>query len=114
MGNKLETGKDLKNFREKCRDCNQINQTSKIPNNIFTESLNSPEKTAAILFNCLKNLKGKIMEISASSKETKATQIKGGKQKSDVTDSAELYIWQAGWLWGDKKAKNELITNQQT
>ena len=66
----------------------QSDKSNKIPNNIFTESLNSPEKTAAILFNCLKNLKGKIMEISASSKETKATQIKGGKQQSDLTDSA--------------------------
>ena len=54
------------------------------------------------------------MEISASSKETKATQIKGTKQQSDLTDSAYLYIWQAKWLWGDKKAKNELITNLQT
>lgn len=66
----------------------QSDKSNKIPNNIFTESLNSPEKTAAILFNCLKNLKGKIMEISASSKETKATQIKDTKQQSDLTDSA--------------------------
>ena len=66
----------------------QSDKSNKILNNIFTESLNSPEKTAAILFNCLKNLKGKNMEISASSKDTKATQIKGGKQQSDLTDSA--------------------------
>ena len=66
----------------------QSDKSNKILNNIFTESLNSPEKTAAILFNCLKNLKGKITEISASSKETKATQIKGTKQQSDLTDSA--------------------------
>ena len=85
LSNKSETGKDPKKFREERRDCNQINQTSNILNNIFTKSLNSPDNSAAILFNCLKNLEGKIMEISGSFKETKATQIKGEKQLSDLT-----------------------------
>ena len=67
--------------------CNQINHTSNIPNNIFTESLNSPDNTAAILFYCLKNLGGKHFEDIWTSKETKASQIKGEKLISDLTDS---------------------------
>lgn len=58
-------------------------------NNIFTGNLNSPDSDA-ILFNCPKNVKWKIKEISKLSKGTKASQIKGMKQPSDLTDSVQL------------------------
>ena len=86
LSNKSESEKDQKKFREEGPDCNQINQKSNTPDNIFTESLNSPDSSAGILFNCLKNLEGKIMEISGSSKETKVTQIKGEILFSYISD----------------------------
>ena len=58
-------------------------------NNIFTGNLNSPDSDA-ILFNCPNNVKWKIKEISKLSKGTKASQIKGMKQPSDLTDSVQL------------------------
>ena len=46
LSNKSETEKDQKKFREEGPDCNQINQKSNTPDNIFTESLNSPDSSA--------------------------------------------------------------------
>ena len=68
LSDKSETGEDPKKDREGSLDCSQIIQTSDIPNDIFTESLNSPG-CVAILFNCLKNLESKMKEIPVSSKE---------------------------------------------
>ena len=82
LSNKSETGEDPKKVGEGSLDCSQINQTSDIPDDIFTKSLNSPD-CVAILFNCLKNLESKMREISVSSKETTASQIKGEKKLSD-------------------------------
>ena len=76
MSDKSETCEDLKKIREGSLDCSQINQTSDIPDNGFTESLNSSDY-AAILINCFRNLESKMREISVSSKETTASHIKG-------------------------------------
>ena len=84
--NKSETGEDPKKVREASLDCSQISQTSDILDDISTESLNSPD-CVAISFNCLKNLKSKMREISVFSKEKIASQIKVEKQLSDLTDS---------------------------
>ena len=89
MNNKSETGENQKEVREGSLDYSQIGQTSDIPDDIFSESLNSHD-CVAILFNCLKNLKSKMREISVSSKETTASQIKGEKQLFDLTDSVQL------------------------
>ena len=89
LSDKSETGEDPDKVREGSLDCSQISQTSDIPDDIFTESLNSPD-CIAILFNCLKNLESKTREISVSSKETIASQIKGEKQLPDLTDSVQL------------------------
>ena len=107
---KSETGEDPKKVRESSLDCSQISQTSDIPDDIFTESLNSPD-CVAILFNCLKNLESKMREISVSSKETTASQIKGKKQLSDLTDSVQLISDQFDEYERDRKAKDELIIN---
>ena len=82
LSKKSETGEDPKKVREGSLDCSQVSQTSDTPDDIFTERLNSPD-CVAILFNCLKNLESKMREISVSSKETTASQIKGEKKLSD-------------------------------
>ena len=110
LSDKSETGEDPKKVREGSLDCSQISQTSDIPDDIFTESLNSPD-CVAILFNCLKNLESKMREISVSSKETTASQIKGKKQLSDLTDSVQLISDQFDEYERDRKAKDELIIN---
>ena len=86
LSDKYETGEDSKKVREGCLDCSQISQTSDIPDDVFTKNLDSPD-CVVILFNCLKNLESKMKEISVSSKETTASQIKVEKQLSDLTDS---------------------------
>ena len=79
LSDKSETGEDPKKVREQSLEFSQISQTSDIPDDIFTKSLNSPDYVA-ILFNCLKNLESKMKDISVSSKKTTASQIKGEKQ----------------------------------
>ena len=78
LSDKSETGEDPKKVGEGSLQCSQISQASYISDDIFTESLNSPD-CVAILFNCLKNMESKMREISVSSKGTTATQIKGEK-----------------------------------
>ena len=53
-------------------------------------------------------------EISVSSKETTASQIKGEKQLSDLTDSVQLISDKFDEYERDKKAKDELIIKLQT
>ena len=113
LSDKSETGEDLKKVREGSLDCSQISPTSDIPDDSFTKSLNSPD-CATVLFNCLKNLESKMKEISASSKETTARQIKGEKQLSDLTDSIQLISDKFDEYEEDRKALNELIIKLQT
>ena len=113
LSDKSEIGKDPKKVREGNLDCSQISQTSDMPDDIFTESLNSPD-CAAILSNCLKNLESKMREISVSSKETAASQIKDEKQLSDLTDSVQLISDKFDEYEKDKKTKDELIIKLQT
>ena len=77
------------------------------------KSLNFPD-CVAILFNCLKNLESKMKEISVSSKEATASQIKGEKQLSDLTDSVQLISDKSNEYEKDRKAKDELIMKLQT
>ena len=58
LSDESEIGEDTKKVREGSLDRTQISQASDIPDDIFTESLNSPD-CVAILFNCLKNLESK-------------------------------------------------------
>ena len=113
LSDKSETREDPKKVREGSLDCSQISQTSDILDDIFTESLNSPD-IVEILFNCLKNLESKMREISVSSKETTASQIKGEKQMSDITDSVLLISEKFDEYEKDRKAKDELIIKLQT
>ena len=55
LSDKSEIEEDPKKVREGSLDFSQISQTSDIPDDIFTKSLNSAD-CVAILFNCLKNL----------------------------------------------------------
>ena len=109
----LKLEEDPKKAREGSLDCSQISQTSDIPDDVFTKSLNSPN-CVAILFNCLKNLESKIKEISVSSNETTASQIKGEKQLSDLTDSVQLISDKFDEYEKERKAKDELIMKLQT
>ena len=109
----MKLGEDPKKAREGSLDCSQISQTSDIPDDVFTKSLNSPN-CVAILFNCLKNLESKMKEISVSSKETTASQIKGEKLLSDLTNSVQLISDKFDEYEKDRKAKDELIMKLQT
>ena len=111
LSDKSETGEDPKKVREGSLDCSQISETSDIPDDIFTKSLNSPD-WVAILFNCLKNLESKMKEISVSSKETTASPIKGEKQLSDLIDSKQLISGKFDEYKKDRKAKK--WTNNET
>ena len=113
LSDKSDIGEDPKKVREVSLDCSQISQTSDIPDDIFTESLNSRD-CVAILFNCLKNLESKMKEISVSSKKTTASQIKGEKQLSDLTDSVQLISDKFNEYEKDRKAKDELTMKLQT
>ena len=113
LSDKSETGEDPKKVREGSLDCSQISQTSGIPDDIFTKTLNSPD-CVAILFNCLKNLESKMKEISVSYKETTTSQIKGEKQLSDLTDSVQLISDKFNEYEMDRKAKDEPIMKLQT
>ena len=113
LSDKYETGEDSKKVREGCLDCSQISQTSDIPDDVFTKNLDSPD-CVVILFNCLKNLESKMKEISVSSKETTASQIKGEKQLSDLTDSFQLISDKFDEYKKDRKAKDKLIMKLQT
>ena len=53
-------------------------------------------------------------EISVSSKETTASQIKGEKQLSDLTDSVQLISDQFNEYEKERTAKDELIMKLQT
>ena len=112
LSNKSETGEDPKKVREGSLDCSQISQTSGIPDDIFTKTLNSPD-CVAILFNCLKNLESKMKEISVFSKETTASQIKGEKEMSDLTNFVQLISDKFDEYEKDRKAKDELIMKLQ-
>ena len=101
LTNKSETGEDPWKIREGNLDCSQISQTSDIPEDVFTESFNSAD--------CLN-----VSRIwNVSSKETKASQIKGEKQLSDLTDSVQVISDRFGEYEKDSKAKDELITKLQ-
>ena len=75
LNDKSETGEDPKKVREGNLDFIQISQASDIPDDIFTESLNSPDYVT-LLLNCLKNVETKMREILVSSKEKAGNQIK--------------------------------------
>ena len=65
--NKSENREDQKQIKEVNLNCTKISETSDIPDDIFTESLNSND-FIVILFSCLKILESKIRKIPASSK----------------------------------------------
>ena len=113
LSDKSETGEDPKEVREGSLDCSQISQTSDIPDDIFSDILNSPD-CVAILFNCLKSLESKMKEITVSSKETTASQIKDEKQLSDLTNSVQLISDKFDEYEKDRMAKDELIMKLQT
>ena len=52
--------------------------------------------------------------VSVSYKEIRASQVKGEKQLSDLTDSIQLIYGKVDEYERDRKAKDELITKLQT
>ena len=52
--------------------------------------------------------------VSVSYKEIRASQVKGEKQLSDLTDSIQLIYDKVDEYERDRKAKDELITKLQT
>ena len=113
LSNKSEAGEDRKKVREGSLDCNQISQTSDIPDDVLTKRLNCPD-CVAILFNSLKNLESKMREILVSSKETTAYQIKGEKKLSNLADSVQLISHKFDKYEKDRKARVKLIVKFQT
>ena len=64
-----------------------------------------------ILFNCLKNLEAKVMEIYEQGNENKNMHIKGEKQLVDLAESVKFMTSKFDKLETDRKEKEKIINN---
>ena len=64
-----------------------------------------------ILFNCLKNLEAKVMEIYEQGNENKNMHIKGEKQLVDLAESVKFMTSKFDELEKDRKEKEKIINN---
>ena len=64
-----------------------------------------------MLFNCLKNLEGKVMEIYEQGNENKNIHIKGEKQFLDLADSVKFMTSKFDELEKDRKEQEKIINN---
>ena len=64
-----------------------------------------------ILFNCLKNLETKVMEIYEHGNENKNMHIKSEKQLVDLSDSVKFMTSKFDELEKDQKEKEKMINN---
>ena len=96
--------------RKKIRDGSSASTTEDC--DVFKEGLESPE-CKKILFNCLKNLQGKVTEIFNLAQDTRNIQIKGDKQLEELKSSVEVmsdkfYEYKKG-----RKEKEKIINGLQ-
>ena len=77
---------------------------------VFGDGLESAN-CKALLFNCLKNLEGKVREIFDLANTTNESQIKGEQQLKCLTDSVEFISARFDEYEADRKKKDEMINS---
>ena len=100
--NKEEGAKKLKEGSLNTR------RASDIPDEIFTESLKSPD-CVNTLFSCIKNVEKQITQIFESTNEIKEGQIKGEKQLAELTEAIDFSSNKFDEYEKDRKEKEERI-----
>ena len=83
-------------------------RASDIPDEIFTESLKSPD-CVNTLFSCIKNVEKQITQIFESTNEIKEGQIKGEKQLAELTEAIDFSSNKFDEYEKDRKEKEERI-----
>ena len=83
-------------------------RASDIPNEVFTNSLKSPD-CVNILFSCIKNVEKQITQIFENTKELKEGQIKGEKQLAELTGAVDFISNKFDEYEKDRKEKEERI-----
>ena len=97
------------------KDCNtRIKEASSASfadeGDVFNEDIDSLG-CWEILFNCLKNLEAKVMEIYEQGNENKNIHIKGEKQLVDLAESVKFMASKFDELGKDRKEKEKIINN---
>ena len=77
---------------------------------VFNEGIDSLG-CREILFNCLKNLEAKVMEIHEQGNENKNMHIKGENQLVDLAESVKFITSKFDELEKDRKEKEKIINN---
>ena len=83
-------------------------RASDILDEVFTESLKSPDYVN-ILFSCIKNVEKEIKQIFELTKEMKKWQIKGEKQLAELTEAIDFISNKFDEYEKDRKEKEERI-----
>ena len=96
--------------RKKIRDGSSASNTDNC--DVLEEGLESSE-CKEILFNCLRNLQEKVIEIFNLAQETKNMQIKGDKQLEELKSSVEVMSDKFDEYEKDRKEKEKIINGLQ-
>ena len=96
--------------RKKIRDGSSESTTGNY--DVFEEGLDSPE-CKEIVFNCLRNLQGKVTEIFNLAQDTRNMQIKGDKQLEGLKSSVEVMSDKFDEYEKDRKEKEKIINGLQ-
>ena len=106
--------KDLSDTSKRDEDPNKIREASSAnfadESDGFNEDIDS-SGCREILFNCLKNLEAKVMEIYEQGNENKNMHIKGEKQLVDLAESVKFMTSKFDELEKDRKEKEKIINN---
>ena len=106
--------RDLSDTSKTDEDSKKIREASSASfvdeGDVFNEGIDS-SGCRDILFNCLKNLEAKIMEIYERGKENKNMHIKGEKQLVDPAESVKFMTSKFDELEKDQKEKEKIINN---
>lgn len=105
LSNKSEDGDNTKKAREQSSLDQSIEAA--YTGDVFAEGLKS-EDCVSILYNCMKNIESKMMELVTNSQDMKERQIKGEGQLNDLTKSINEKFEE---LEQDKKEKEIKIKN---
>ena len=104
VSNTSKTDEDPKKIRES--RCTSFTDEG----DVFNEGIDS-SGWGEILFNCLKNFEGKVMETYEQKNENKNMYIKGEKQLVDLAESVTFMTSKFDELEKDRKGKEKIINN---
>ena len=100
---KSDEAEDPKKLREECSGSSEADT-----GDAFAEGLND-SSCRDILFNCLKELKAKVVKIYEVANSTKESQFKGEKQQEDLTSSVYYTTKKFDEYEEERKKKDEQI-----